>query len=380
MAKISMTSTKYMILAGFEAEGMIEKPDVIGALFGQTEGLLGEDLELREIQKEGKMGRIEVELENRGGKTTGTIKIPSALDKTETTLIAAAIETIEKIGPSLTKIKIEKIQDVREDKRSFILERAKALLNQVDSTSLKSRELKAQVVGENREGKVQLFGEEELSMGDIGGNEIIVVEGRADVINLLRSGINNVISMDGSNLPESIKKLSQEKEVTLFVDGDRGGKLIAKNVIENSRIAYIAFAPDGKEVEELTEKEIWQSLRKKVRAEELSGTSHKKKVSGSNKLLEEKIEKEKNKLENLFKEKVKQKVILVLDEDLNEIGKTSSRSLYSFIKKTGEKSKIILTEKATQPIISTAEKTGIEFILAKNFTATGTGKTKLISL
>lgn len=375
-----MTSTKYMILAGFEAEGMIEKPDVIGALFGQTEGLLGEELELREIQKEGKMGRIEVELENRGGKTTGTIKIPSALDKTETTLIAAAIETIEKIGPSLTKIKIEKIQDVREDKRSFILERAKALLNQVDSTSLKSRELKAQVVGENREGKVQLFGEEELSMGDIGGNEIIVVEGRADVINLLRSGINNVISMDGSNLPESIKKLSQEKEVTLFVDGDRGGKLIAKNVIENSRIAYIAFAPDGKEVEELTEKEIWQSLRKKVRAEELSGTSHKKKVSGSNKLLEEKIEKEKNKLENLFKEKVKQKVILVLDEDLNEIGKTSSRSLYSFIKKTGEKSKIILTEKATQPIISTAEKTGIEFILAKNFTATGTGKTKLISL
>jgi DNA primase len=380
MAKISMTSTKYMISAGFEAAGFIEKSDVIGALFGQTEGLLGEDLELRELQKEGKIGRIETELESKGGKTTGTIKIPSALDRTETTLIAAAIETIEKIGPSETKIKIEKIQDVREDKRGFILERAKSLLNEVDNTSMKSKELKAHVIGDSREGKVKLFGDEELSMGNIEGSDLIVVEGRADVINLLRCGINNVISMNGSILPESIRKLSQEKEVTLFLDGDRGGKLIAKNVVENSRVAYIAFAPDGKEVEELTEKEIWQSLRKKVKAEELSGTSSKKKVSGSTKLLEEKIEKEKKELETLFKNKINQKTILVLNENLEELGKTSSRNLYSFIKKSNTKAKILLVEKATQPIISTAEKTGIEFILAKNFTTTGSGKTKLISI
>ena len=62
MAKIAPTSIKYMIYAKFEADGAIEKPDVIGALFGQTEGLLGEDMEMRELQKQGKIGRIDEEL------------------------------------------------------------------------------------------------------------------------------------------------------------------------------------------------------------------------------------------------------------------------------------------------------------------------------
>ena len=33
MAKISPVSIKYMIYAKFEADGMVEKPDVIGAVF-----------------------------------------------------------------------------------------------------------------------------------------------------------------------------------------------------------------------------------------------------------------------------------------------------------------------------------------------------------
>ena len=65
MAKISPTSIKYSIIANFVAEGPFQKPDVIGALFGQTEGLLGSDMELRELQKEGKIGRIEVDLTTR---------------------------------------------------------------------------------------------------------------------------------------------------------------------------------------------------------------------------------------------------------------------------------------------------------------------------
>src|SRR3989338_1187762 len=122
MAKISPVSIKYMIKARFYAEGALEKPDVIGALFGQTEGLLGSDLEMRELQKEGKIGRIEVELERQNGKTVGTIEIPTALDQSETTLIAAAIETIERVGPTYAKIEIEKIEDVRGKKRDFIIE------------------------------------------------------------------------------------------------------------------------------------------------------------------------------------------------------------------------------------------------------------------
>ena len=125
MAKISPVSIKYIIHATFEADGAVEKPDIIGALFGQTEGLLGDDMEMRELQKAGKIGRIEVNAEYAGGKTTGEIEVPSALDKTETTIIAAALETIERVGPSDTKIKIESIEDVRGSKRDYILERAK---------------------------------------------------------------------------------------------------------------------------------------------------------------------------------------------------------------------------------------------------------------
>ena len=109
MAKIAPTSIKYIIYANFEAEGAIEKPDVIGAIFGQTEGLLGNEMELRELQQEGKIGRIDVDTETVDGKTVGEIRIPSALDKAETTLIAAALETIDRIGPTEAKIEIIKV-------------------------------------------------------------------------------------------------------------------------------------------------------------------------------------------------------------------------------------------------------------------------------
>src|SRR4030043_1871388 len=127
MAKISPVSIKYMIHSNFTAEGALEKPDVIGAIFGQTEGLLGAGLEMRELQKEGKIGRIEVELERSDKRTTGTINIPTALDQSETTLIAAAIETIERIGPCDAQIEVERIEDVRSSKREYILDRAKKL-------------------------------------------------------------------------------------------------------------------------------------------------------------------------------------------------------------------------------------------------------------
>ena len=129
MAKISPVSIKYMIHASLIAEGALEKPDVIGALFGQTEGLLGADLEMRDLQKEGKIGRIEVELERKDRKTFGKIKIPTALDQSETTLIAAAVETIERVGPSDAQIEVENIEDVRGSKRDYILERAKKLIS-----------------------------------------------------------------------------------------------------------------------------------------------------------------------------------------------------------------------------------------------------------
>jgi len=144
MAKVSPVSIKYMIHASLNAEGALEKPDVIGALFGQTEGLLGAELEMRELQKEGKIGRIEVELEKQDKRTIGIIKIPTALDQSETTLIAAAIETIERVGPCDAQIEIERIEDVRKGKRDYIIERAKKLMMNI-SGSTDSREISNEI-------------------------------------------------------------------------------------------------------------------------------------------------------------------------------------------------------------------------------------------
>ena len=271
MAKISPVSIKYIIHAKLEADGAVEKPDIIGALFGQTEGLLGDELEMRELQKSGKIGRIEVNAEYSGGKTLGEIEVPSALDKTETTIIAAALETIERVGPSDTKITIEKIEDVRGSKRDYILERAKKLMEKLGDSGSEMSEMTSEIKTSAKVAKLQAYGTENLPSGDISGDELIIVEGRADVIALLKNDIKNVIAMNGSKLPETIKELSKSKEsVILFVDGDRGGNLIIKNVVENAKIDYIAMAPEGKEVEELTGKEILQALRKKVPASEYS--------------------------------------------------------------------------------------------------------------
>ncbi len=394
MGKISPVSIKYMIYANFEASGTLEKPDVIGAIFGQTEGLLGSDLEMRDLQKEGKIGRIEVELENKNGKTVGRIEIPSALDKTETTLIAAAIETIERIGPSTSKIKVEKIEDVRENKRNYILNRAKELLENIEEKMPKTREIASNLKKEARESKLQEYGKEKLPAGNLNGKEIIVVEGRADVLNLLRNHVDNVIGMNGTMLPETIKELSEEKEMTLFVDGDRGGKLIAKNVINNANIKYVAFAPDGKEVEELSGKEILASLRKKIPSEEflkqskfIRGIRNEKKETKFKENVKEtkkqeewdnkKFEKNKEKLSNYIEEIENKRLALVLNENLEITSKTSIKNLPMLARK--RRVYAIMVSKATPNIIKTAERLGIKNVIARNF-AINSNITNLVSL
>ena len=273
MAKISPVSIKYIIHAKFESDGAVEKPDIIGALFGQTEGLLGDDMEMRELQKSGKIGRIEVNTNYKDGKTFGEIEVPSAMDKTETTIIGAALETIERVGPSDTHIEVTEIEDVRGSKRDYILERAKKLMEKLGDGGNDMNEMTSEIKTSAKLAKLQTYGTENLPCGDVSGDELIIVEGRADVVNLLKNDVKNVISMNGSKLPETIKELSKEKAVViLFVDGDRGGNLIIKNVVENAKIDFITMAPEGKEVEELTQKEILQSLRKKVPASEYIGS------------------------------------------------------------------------------------------------------------
>ncbi len=216
-------TVKYVIQARFDVEGVVEKPDVIGAVFGQTEGLFGSELNLRELQKSGRIGRIEIELHSEKDKTNGTIVIPSSLDRVSTAIIAASIESIERVGPCSAKVSLEKIEDVRETKRKSIIERAKEILHKWDIETRPETEAVFREVSEILRAEVEKYGPENLTAGsDIdSAKEIIVVEGRADVINLVKHGIQNVIALEGVKIPHTVIKLTKEKEATAFLDGDR---------------------------------------------------------------------------------------------------------------------------------------------------------------
>ena len=379
MAKISPVSIKYIIHAKFEASGAIEKPDIIGAIFGQTEGLLGEDLEMRELQKSGKIGRIEVNLTYNGGKTVGEIEVPSAMDKTETTIVAAALETIERVGPSDTTIAIEEIEDVRGSKRDFILERAKKLMEKLGDTKHELSEFSEEIQSSAKAARIQSYGTENLPCGDLSGDEIIIVEGRADVVNLLKKGIKNVVAMNGTNLPETIKDLSREKTSILFVDGDRGGNLIIKNVTENADIDYVAMAPEGKEVEELTGKEILQALRKKVKASEYSVNSRSIGVNRYDKEEEPVKKKEIKKITEKEKEEIKDEVYnllgtkgaVIFNKDLEKIRKIPAGKLGA-ITLDQEPYVIAIDGTATPRMIEICENLGCQNLIAKNFVSSDT--------
>ncbi|BAB67174.1 DNA primase DnaG [Sulfurisphaera tokodaii] len=258
---------KYNIVLKFEVEGIVDKPDVIGAIFGQTENLFGEEFDLRELQDKGRLGRIYVNINTSKNKTEGEIIIPSNLDRIETALIAAMVENVDKVGPYNARFKLVEIQDIREEKIKKIIDRAKEILGTwTKEKTLDIKEVIYEISSAVKTGEIIEYGPDRLPAGpDVDKDpELIIVEGRADVINLLRYGYKNVIAIEGATgkIPQTIIDLAkQKKTVIAFLDGDHGGDLILKELLANNvKIDYVARAPTGKEVEELTGKEINKSL------------------------------------------------------------------------------------------------------------------------
>ncbi|ABO08475.1 DNA primase DnaG [Pyrobaculum calidifontis] len=264
---------KYMIVAQIEVNGGVDKSDIIGALFSQTEGLLGKDMDLRELQMMGRIGRIEVDIQEKDGKTKAKIYIPSNLDRYETALVAALIESIERVGPYPATVKVLEIRDLREEKRKKIVERAKELIKMIEEEILPdTKEIIEKLKEDVAKAEVVEYGPEKLPAGpDVDKSDwIIVVEGRADVVNLVKHGYRNVIALEGISrgVPQTIIDLSKRKSITLFIDGDKGGEMVLKELMKVAHIDYVARAPPGKEVEQLTAKEIAKALRNKVTLEE----------------------------------------------------------------------------------------------------------------
>lgn len=299
---IDPSTTKYLVKAKLNADGIVEKPDVVGAIFGQTEGLLGDELDLRDLQKSGRIGRIEVDVHSRQGKSEGQILIPSSLDQVETVILASALETIDRVGPCKAKINVESIEDVRVVKREKIIERARELLTELIKQSKTSGiDLTESVRQSVQVEEITYYGKDRLPAGpNVNDSDaIIVVEGRSDVLNLLKSGIKNAIAVEGTNVPKTIMDLSKERVITAFVDGDRGGELILRELFQVAEVDFVARAPRAHEVEELTQKQIMKCLRNKIPGDQFIEMFNLDVGEGNGKDKEKRLEPSANKAEKL---------------------------------------------------------------------------------
>ena len=397
MGKISPVSAKYIIHTNIQIEGTVDRPDVIGAIFGQTEGLLGSDLELRELQRSGRIGRIEVQTDTKAGKTSGMIIIPSSLDKVETAIIGAALETIQRIGPCNAKVKVEKLEDVRISKRGYVIERAKELLKELtDNVLPDSTEMAEEVAQSVRMMEIGEYGRDRLPAGPAidESEEIIVVEGRADVLNLLKQGFKNVIGVNGTSIPDTIIELGNKKVLTVFLDGDRGGDLILRELAQRTEIDFVARAPDGKEVEEIKKKEIHKALRSKVAFEQVKLEINVNKANEerpqyqqqfqerrpiSRTVIQQKIELPKIKKENFKKmldDLIGTRGAYLLDENSNILGKVPTTELPVTIKNLESVYAIIFDGNVNKDLLRAVEMANVKFLVGMNSLIDGPLATK----
>lgn len=389
---IDPATTKYLIKAYIKADGIIEKSDVVGAIFGQTEGLLGEELDLRELQRSARVGRIEVELDSKNGKSEGIITLPTSLDKVETVILAAAFESIDRVGPCKATITAEHVEDVRVVRRNRVIERAKELLNKV----MEEGKVEGESIADTVRQAVQVeeitsYGPDRCPAGpNIDKSDaIIIVEGRRDVLNLLKYGIKNVIAVGGTNVPKTVINLTKERISTAFVDGDRGGELILRELLQTADIDFVARAPQTREVEEIPQKLIMKALKNKIPAEQYAEMYDikfdKKKLSDEESEKPSKKEKgeEKSKAIEVKKEKEKPRIVteeqknygkilneiagslkaVLFDKDDKEIKKIPVRELTDSLKKSENINSVVFDGIITQRLLDIASSKNIKEII-----------------
>ncbi len=371
MSKLAQDFAKYMIIAKLNANGVVEKPDVIGAIFGQTEGLLGGDLDLRELQRTGRIGRIEVNVKTAKGASTADIVIPSSLDSSETSLIAASLETIDKVGPCEATIVVEKVEDVRSKKRQYVVDRATEILKgMLDAGAPDSQKITESIKEAVRTWEVSNYHGLSCGPNIIDSDEIVVVEGRADVINMLKNGIRNVIAIEGSKVPDAIIELTKEKIVTAFLDGDRGGDLNLKKLLAVADIDYVAKAEPGNEVEELTKKQIYKALREKVpidHAGEKKLAAKELKTFEKEAKPEEPTEKMNSFLASLLDDLIGTRAAYVVDKNLSILSKVPLSELGNMIDSFTGVYAIVFDGKINQDIVDMALKRKISCLVGMGY-------------
>ena len=390
-----LTTTKYLIHAQITANGIVEKPDVVGAVFGQTEGLLSNDLDLRELQRTGRIGRIQVNIHSNSGRAKGEIVIPSSLDRVETAILAASLETINRVGPCEAEIQTLKVEDVRAVKREQVVNRAKEIYkNMVESVGPASMKMIEEVREAMRVHEISEYGEDRLPAGPSihTSDAIIVVEGRSDVLNLLKYGIKNTVAVEGVSVPQSIGELSKKRTTTAFVDGDRGGELILKELLQIGDVDFITRAPKGKEVEDLEKDEALIALRNKVPTAQFLATNNIFNENNNNKKDNRRSDRRNKKQNHKYSQRnqapVEEPVIeddeislmkdmlkefegtgcgAILDEALNMTKEVEVEEIYEEIKNIeGTADTVIFDGVISQRLVDVASQKGIKKLVAFN--------------
>ena len=393
----SSDTTKYLIHLFIQAEGVVDKSDVVGAIFGQTEGLLGEDMDLRDLQRTGRVGRIDVQIESKKGETKGEILISSSLDRAETAVLASALESIDRVGPCIAHVTVDRIEDIRVVKKRKIIERAKELLlDYFEDLPIDTVELLDQVRDSIRIEKLVEIGEERLPAGPNvkDSDAIIIVEGRADVINLLRYGIKNAIAVEGTRVPRTIIDLCETKVATVFLDGDRGGELILRELLQVADIDFVANSPRGRSVEEMSRKEITKALRNKTPVEFVreqyaqregeripretvhpSPTEQKepeRKIIEESATVEHPVPERESSRQTMFTRHMREvqgkKVARLLSPEFTVIGEVRADDIEGALRDTdGNLAGIVIDRVIDQKLLDTFASRGLEFIAAREF-------------
>ena len=352
-------SMKYIIEARIEVDGVVDRNDIVGAIFGQTEGLFSSELDLRELQKSGRIGRIEISASPQGEKTVGKITVPSALDKYSTALIAAMVESVERVGPYTARVKIERIYDIRAEKRKKIVERARTILYEWEKSKLPEDDMILKELEEALlKARVIEYGPDKLPAGpEVGkSEELIIVEGRADVINLLRHGYRNAVAVEGVKIPRTIKDLSaKKKKVIAFLDGDRGGDLILSELQRAGvKVDLVARAPYGREVEGLTGKEISDALHHAIPFDE---AIRRLKIPKEVPQLPEKVREYAKEVEGKL-------MAIILNSDVQEVERVPVSELAQRLQELRDQAKYVVFDGViTQRLVDILSEVGIDVYL-----------------
>ncbi len=362
---IDPSSAKYLIKAKIKADGAVEKSDVIGAIFGQTEGLMGEELDLRDLQKSARIGRIEVDIEQKKGKSEGALTLTSALEKVETAIVAAGIESVDRIGPCNAEITMEKVEDIRVAKRRNVIERAKEILTEMVKESREELEDITEAIRQSVQvEEIAYYGKDHLPSGPNveKSDAVIIVEGRNDVLNLLKHGIKNAVGVDGTNIPQTVVDLCSEKIATAFVDGDRGGELILKELLQVADIDFVARAPKTREVEEISYKLIMKALKNKIPAEQYM-ENYGLKIEKKEKKGEEALGKEELIYKKFLSEARENHSAILLNSKKEEVGRVKVDSMLDELQKTKAHT-IVFDGITTQRLLDVAFAQGARVIVS----------------